>query len=145
MTSSPSRSTTAMSENGCHSDPMARTLSRAREAPRSRSGAPGIRSPYGAEDRLQGLRGAVRTARAARLLGARRGGRPRLRDDQRPLPAVAPPRRARAVLAVLAGRRGRADEPGPAGYLGDDADLSLQPGGGRVGVRDARLEIGRAS
>ena len=125
---------------------MARTLSRAREAPGSRSGAPGIRSPYGAENRLQGLGRAVRTRASCSSIAVRaeEDGLDS-RHGQRPLPAVAPRRRARAVLAVLAGRRRRADQPGPARHLGDDADVPLQPGGGRAGVRDARLRSTRAA
>ena len=61
------------------------------------------------QDRLQGVGGAVRAARAAGVL--RRGGGPRARYRRRvrPLPALAPPRRARPVGADLARRAG----PGP--------------------------------
>ena len=76
---------------------------------------------------------------------AGRGGRARLGLHLRPLPALAPPRRARAVRAVLAGRRRRADRAGPARHLGHDADVPLQPGRRRAGVRHARRASTRAA
>ena len=94
----------------------------------------------GDQDRLQGLGRAVRPARAARLLG--RGGedRPRRRLRLRPLPALAPPRRARAERAGLARRARRGDRAGDDRDQRPHPDPPLQPVDRRPGLRHARRD-----
>ena len=77
-----------------HARPAGRGRRRSRPgSPRARlrrRHAGGPRAMGGADARLQGLRGAVRPAGAARLRRPRRGARPRHRRRLRPLPALAP-------------------------------------------------------
>ena len=64
---------------------------------------------------------------AARVLRPRRGAGLRLRFHQRPFPAVAAHRRARAVRVRLAGRARRAHLADRHGHERADADLPLSP------------------
>src|SRR6266568_5711637 len=79
--------------------------------------------PTQAQARMEGVGRAVRTAPAAGLRRAGRGGRLRGRLDQRPLPAVASHRRALALLDRLAGGDRGANEAPDAGHERPDPDV----------------------
>ena len=89
--------------------------------------------------RVQGVGGAVRARRAGRLRRAGRGARPGLGHRLRPLPALAPRGRPRAELAGLDDGGAGPHRAGRGRHLGADADLPLQPRGGRADLRDDGL------
>ena len=96
-----------------------RTVSRRRGGGIRVSSGPesGQAGAHDVADRLQGVGGAVRAARAGGVRGARRGGRARQRGGVRPLPAVAARGRARAVRAGVDHGGGGAHVADPARHL----------------------------
>ena len=97
-----------------------------------------------AQTRLQGVRGAVRSQRVARILDRSRDARTRLGLDQRSLSTVAAHRGTCSLLARLARRARRPHPQDRHGHERADADLSLPPVRGRAGVRNARDDVSGA-
>ena len=95
------------------------------------------------EARLQGIGGAVRPGRAARVRAPRRAGRARDRRDLGPLPALAPPRRPRAERARVARRGDGRDRAGHARHERPHPHAPLPPVDDRAGVRHARADGAR--
>src|SRR6266498_3691062 len=79
------------------------------------------------DTRVESVGGAVRAFGSPPLRRPGRGARLRQRRRERPLPPLARPRRARAVLLVLARRARREDVARADGDERGDADLPLSP------------------
>ena len=111
----------------------------ARHALRDPEALPGWFAAAWHEGRLQGIGGAVRPGRAARVRAPRGARRARDRRDLGPLPALAPSRRPRpAALTWLGAGRGR-HRAGRARHERPHPHPALPPDGRGAVVRHARL------